>query len=113
MPSWWKWNTRPPLFVGVAELGDALGLGPSGETRESSNLSSDTTLKVGDPERVVGSNPAEGISEKKSTIGGSPRSARRPNYTEFSSQNLIFGFVPARLAIKENFYQNYEILYLR
>jgi len=36
-------------------------------------------------------------------IGGSPRFARRPNYTGFSSQNLIFGFVPASLAIKENF----------
>ena len=29
-------------FVGVAELEDALGLGPSGATHESSNLSSDT-----------------------------------------------------------------------
>ena len=29
-------------FVGVAELVDALGLGPSGTTRESSILSSDT-----------------------------------------------------------------------
>ena len=28
--------------VGVAELADALGLGPSGATRESSTLSSDT-----------------------------------------------------------------------
>ena len=55
------------------------------------------------PKGRVGSTPTCGTNEKKSMIGGSPRFARRPNYTGFSSQNLIFGFVPASLAIKENF----------
>ena len=52
MSLWRNRNTRPALFVGVAELVDALGLGPSGEIHESSNLSSDTSKKCGVPKRV-------------------------------------------------------------
>ena len=35
------------------------------------------------PERVAGSNPAEGTSKEKSNFVGSPRSAWRPNRREF------------------------------
>ncbi len=49
-----------------------------------------------EPQARVGSTPTRGTTEKKSMIWRSPRFARRPNYTGFSSQNLIFGFVSRR-----------------